>query len=360
MTDIKFEQSALERQNVLNNKLAVNAIVESLDIKGFIFEGELKFTRKQVVDYLEIDDSTLVRYLTANSEELLSNGYKVYKGQKLKEIKDLFDLTGIDAGQINPKTPNLGLFNFKAFLNLAMLLKEGDKAREVRSLILNTVIGVLDKNLGNSKQRKFINQKDGTWLDERFMGKIYRTEFTDTLKDMVGGLGSVKYSRYTNKIYEFLFAEKCKEYRTILDLEKADLTRDSFYTEIITIISSFETGLSHEIRRAFNLTRRYLNFKETDDVFTLFFSHPMWKPQIDSVRRKMASRDHVLRGVDHDKLDSYLVPMDVEDFDKFLHDMDLKEVRAEKRAENKLRLAQKTPLISLITEVEFDGVVGVG
>lgn len=138
MTDINFEQSALERQNVLNNQLAVNTIIKNLDIKGFIFEGELKFTRKAVTDYLEIDDRTIVNYLANFEGELKSNGYLIYKGQKLKEIKEKLG-TEIDFGS---KTTQLGLFNFKAFLNLSMLLKEGNKAREIRSLILNIVIGV--------------------------------------------------------------------------------------------------------------------------------------------------------------------------------------------------------------------------
>ena len=38
------------------------------------------------------------------------------------------------------KAPQLGVFNFRAFLNLGMLLTESEKAKALRSVVLDIVI----------------------------------------------------------------------------------------------------------------------------------------------------------------------------------------------------------------------------
>ena len=58
-------------------------------------------------------------YLEQNGEELGRNGYKVLKGKRLKNIKLAIqgaDVPEIDFGNIK-MTPQLGVFDFRAFLN---------------------------------------------------------------------------------------------------------------------------------------------------------------------------------------------------------------------------------------------------
>ncbi len=62
---------------------------------------------------------------------------KVFKNIKLSYVSD------IDVGD---KSPALGLFRFRALLNLAMLLTESGKARLIRSRILDIVIDVVAKH----------------------------------------------------------------------------------------------------------------------------------------------------------------------------------------------------------------------
>lgn len=38
-------QSNIERQNILNNRFAVENIAKSLDVVGVLFEGEYRFTK---------------------------------------------------------------------------------------------------------------------------------------------------------------------------------------------------------------------------------------------------------------------------------------------------------------------------
>ena len=55
--------SNIERQNVLNNRLAVENIQDKLKIEGMLFDGEYRFTKKMVADFYEVDISTIDRYL---------------------------------------------------------------------------------------------------------------------------------------------------------------------------------------------------------------------------------------------------------------------------------------------------------
>lgn len=55
--------SNIERQNVLNNRFAINKIQEQLDITGMFFEGEYRFTKKMVADFYEVEERTIERYL---------------------------------------------------------------------------------------------------------------------------------------------------------------------------------------------------------------------------------------------------------------------------------------------------------
>ena len=134
--------SDIERQNVLNNRFAVKKLQERLDIEGMFFDGEYWLTKRMVADFYGVDTSTIDRYLSANGDELKHNGYVLCKGKVLKEFKLQF------AHLINEasKTTQLGLFNFRSFLNIGMLLTESERAKALRSAILDIVTVVMAKS----------------------------------------------------------------------------------------------------------------------------------------------------------------------------------------------------------------------
>lgn len=67
--------SSIQRQNILNNRLAIEKIQASLNVSGIFFEGEYWLTKKMVADFYEVDLSSIDRYLSANADELKHNGY---------------------------------------------------------------------------------------------------------------------------------------------------------------------------------------------------------------------------------------------------------------------------------------------
>jgi Fic family protein len=83
-------QSAIDRQNILNNTKAIELINSKLGLKGLVFNEEYKFTTKMVMDFYDVSRATVSRYVSNHQEELLHHGYLVLKGQKLKVFKELF------------------------------------------------------------------------------------------------------------------------------------------------------------------------------------------------------------------------------------------------------------------------------
>lgn len=102
--------SNIDRQNILNNRFAIERVQSQIGITGMLFNGEYLFTKQMVADFYGVDTSTIDRYLSSYSEELKHNGYVLYKGKSLKEFKLQF------AHLINEasKATQLGLFNFRA------------------------------------------------------------------------------------------------------------------------------------------------------------------------------------------------------------------------------------------------------
>ena len=78
--------SDIDRQNTLNNRLAIEAIQKEIDITGMLFEGEYRYTKKMIAEFYDVDISTIDRYLSTNGDELKHNGYILSKGKQLKDL----------------------------------------------------------------------------------------------------------------------------------------------------------------------------------------------------------------------------------------------------------------------------------
>ena len=152
--------STVDRQNILNNPYALEEIQKSIGLKGIVFKGKLVLLKEQLVAFFEVTPRTIENYLAQYEAELQQNGYEVLRGKSLKELKLVLaelDVTEINFGNI-PKTPQLGIFDFRAFLNLAMLITESEKAKILRQVILDVVIDTINKRTGGGT--KYINQRD--------------------------------------------------------------------------------------------------------------------------------------------------------------------------------------------------------
>jgi len=307
----------VERQNVLNNSYALTEIQKATQIKGVMFEASTRWTKDQIATYFEVDIRTIERYIEQNKPELEQNGYELIKGKRLKAFIEATraDVTDINVGNISPKTPILGIFDFRAYLNIAMMLTESEKARLLRQAILDIVIDVINQRTGGGT--KYINQRDEDFISAWFGEENYRRQFTGALRDCVD-MGKLKYSIYTNKIYISIFKEKANEYRKILNLQKSDKVRDTFYSEILDLVASFEYGFAEMLQSECRRLDRKISSREIDILYKAFEKQAHWKPLIDRARNKIASRDLVFRDALHLQLEDYITPLQAGEFERFL------------------------------------------
>jgi len=129
--------SPVDRQNILNNHYAIVEIERATGLQGIPFEGKSVVLKEQVAAFFEVTVRTIENYLEQYAEELARNGYEVLKGNRLKTLKEAIsglDVPETDFGNI-AKTPQLGIFDFRGFLNLSMLISESERAKLLREVI---------------------------------------------------------------------------------------------------------------------------------------------------------------------------------------------------------------------------------
>ena len=307
--------SKVDRQNILNNSLAVTEIEKHTTIDAVCYDGKMYVTKELVAAFFDVDIRTIERYISANLEELSENGYVVLLGSKLKAFIAAYNehfATDINVGH---KIRALSVFDFRSFLNIAMLLSESENARILRQTMLDIVIDLVNQKTGGST--KFINQRDKDFVGAFLQEENYRREFTDALRDCVD-MDNFKYAIFTDMIYQSIFREKSREYRQVLKLKSKEKIRDTFYTEILDLVASYECGLTAMIRdQAQQLGRKLTNW-EVNDIFHAFENLPLWKPLINRARTKMASRDLALRDAFHKQLEEYIQPLEESEYQRFL------------------------------------------
>ena len=61
MKDLTVSQ--VQRQNILNNKFALQEVERNIGIDTIAFDNDVWLSKKQVQEFYEISDSTIERYL---------------------------------------------------------------------------------------------------------------------------------------------------------------------------------------------------------------------------------------------------------------------------------------------------------
>ncbi|RJT42826.1 DNA-binding protein [Rahnella woolbedingensis] len=306
--------SQVARKNILNNPYALSELETNLAVGGKNFAGETVFTKMQVAEILAVDERTIDRYLSGHNDELENSGYRILKGKALRKLRLAYvdDMNVVD---ISPKTPSLGIFSFRALLNLAMLITESDRAKAIRSRMLDIVIDVIAEKSGG--HTKYVNQRDPDYLPAAFLEESYRKQFTDALRDHLQ-MGNHKYAVYTDRVYQAVFCENAMEYKQILRLADKDKTRETMYTEVLKAIASFEHGLAVQLKTKAEALGRKLAPAELDTLINEAEKNPFLQPSIEDARVRMASRDLGFRDALHEKLEHYLQSVPAGDYERFL------------------------------------------
>tara|TARA_R110001592_G_scaffold43005_1_gene139493 strand:+ start:13315 stop:14439 length:1125 start_codon:yes stop_codon:yes gene_type:complete len=343
--------SNVHRKNILNNKYALQEIEQEVAFSGILFEGSLRYTKRQIAQFYDIDERTVERYLEQHEVEFKENGYEVLKGKRLNDfkqafeqyIRDLYDGKDInvptmpdgsdtDVGTMDSddtdmnvaimeesikKTSILGVFSFRAFLNIGMLLTESDRAKQLRVLILDIVIDTINSKIGGNT--KYINQREEEFLPSAIREYNYRQAFTDALDHCIVD-NKWKYAQFTDAVYKSIFHENAKEYKQILKLKQKESVRDTMYSEVLDLIAAYENGFADILTKKKEEKGRKLTMPEAKLLFNQFeqFHDAAFTPLLEKARTLMASRDMVFRDALHEKLKNYVTHLTADEFEKFL------------------------------------------
>lgn len=343
--------SDIHRKNILNNRYALQEIEKEVGFPGILFEGSLRYTKRQIAQFYDIDERTINRYLEQHEKEFSGSGYEVLSGKRLREFKEAYeqyisdlsdgkdidvptmpdgsdpdvgttdsDVTDMDVANMDEsikKTSVLGVFSFRAFLNIGMLLTESERAKQLRALILDIVIDTINAKIGGNT--KYINQREEEFLPSAIREFNYRQAFTNALDDCIVD-NKWKYAQFTDAVYKSIFHENAKEYKQILNLKAKDSARDTMYSEVLDLIAAYENGFAEFLCNKRDELGRKLTMPEAKVIFEQFekFHGAAFRPLLEKVRTLMASRDMVFRDALHEKLKSYVTHLTAAEFDKFL------------------------------------------
>lgn len=303
--------SEISRQNILNNPVALPRIREALDVRPLEYQGALYMTKQMAADFYGVDLRSITNCLNAHEEELKKNGYRVIKGKELKEFKLLY----VKENDFPNKMPQLGLFDFRSFLNIGMLLTTSEKAKQVRSLMLDIVISVINEKTGGGT--KYINRRDRNYVVSAIQEENYHKKLTDAIRDYVVGHKVFKYSTIMDMIYRAVFCEKAKEYKKLLALSEKDSLRRTLYAEVLVSVSAFENHVAETIV-AKAKEGGTMTVEEVGQAIRELAVLPFVKPILEDARTKMASRDFALRDVYHNNIAAYLKAVSPEEYEKFI------------------------------------------
>lgn len=182
------------------------------------------------------------------------------------------------------------------------MLENNGLGKKVRKYFIKTEESFKQVMRTALENPKFVNQLSKEFKETRAETKNYRKDFTDSIKKFVS---AKYYGTYTDMLYQFLFAERAKEYRKLLNLVKKDLTRNTMYEEILFVIGSFETGLAGELEKKYKEKGEHLSKQEFIKIFKQFSSMRNWDAYKKRVRKIMATYDEELRNIKHPKLIDY-------------------------------------------------------
>ena len=261
--------SRIDRQNILNNEMAIEEIQKNVVEKMVFWNDKYYLTKEMLASFFDVEVRTIERYISTYGEELKENGYELLKGKRLPSFITAYDETFATDINAAHKIRSISVFDFRAFLNMAMLLSGSDKARALRQLMLDVVIDLINRRTGGGT--KYINQRDKDYIGSALQEENYRRQFTDALKLYVAEI-RYKYAHFTDMIYVSIFKEKAHEYKKILDLKASEKVRDTFYSEILDIIAAYESGLADALQKEYEKLGHILSIKEAEDLFHQFES----------------------------------------------------------------------------------------
>ncbi|MFE9395512.1 restriction endonuclease [Streptomyces flavidovirens] len=124
-----FNETVLLESKSLRESVATRTdVLDRVRVLTLLPDG-MHVTTAMVAVYFQVGMEAIKSLVKDHRAEFESNGYRVLTGTELRSFKDL---SGIQS-----HTPSLALFSRRTVLNVAMLLRDSEVARQVRTYLLD-------------------------------------------------------------------------------------------------------------------------------------------------------------------------------------------------------------------------------
>lgn len=136
---MNISEAALTESATLREQYSDTSVLDRVKVVPTLPDN-LHLTTEMVATFYDVPVETIKTSIQDNKDELIRNGLRVLKGTELKQLKqDVSAGEGSKAGNqpsINPKVSQLTLFNRRTLLNVGMLLRDSEVAKQVRMYLL--------------------------------------------------------------------------------------------------------------------------------------------------------------------------------------------------------------------------------
>ncbi|MGI5376759.1 restriction endonuclease [Streptomyces sp. CA-251387] len=149
-----LRDSVLERTDVLDRVKALSLLPDGMHV-----------TTAMVAAYFEVGLTAITSLVHDHREELESSGYRVLAGEELTSFKEV---SGIQS-----RSKALALFSRRAVLNVAMLLRDSEVARQVRVYLLDMEYLARTQPVENPRPTDAISLEDD--IDQRITHILGKT-----------------------------------------------------------------------------------------------------------------------------------------------------------------------------------------
>ncbi|NGO42223.1 restriction endonuclease [Streptomyces sp. YC419] len=151
-----LRDSALERTDVLDRVKVLSLLPDGMHV-----------TTAMVAAYFEVGLEAIKSLVKDHRVELEHNGYRLLTGEELRSFKDLSGLQS--------RTRSLALFSRRAVLNVAMLLRDSEVARQVRKYLLDMEYLARTRPVDNPVHRDAASPSLDDRIDQRIGHVLGRT-----------------------------------------------------------------------------------------------------------------------------------------------------------------------------------------
>lgn len=147
-TVLKNEQELLDQLELRKKMMDKIEVLEKVKDLILLPNTEL-MTTKMLADYFEVEFKTIEKTIQRNKEELVINGLSMMKHS---DIKGLVNSDTMSELKISPRGSNI--FTKRTVLNIAMLLRDSNIAKEIRTALLDQQDVITDEQKISSITRK--------------------------------------------------------------------------------------------------------------------------------------------------------------------------------------------------------------